>query len=88
MSVAPEQPGPSPEASCFPLEERGALLGPGQAPLHNDIFSVPALHAASQVRKSVADVSGLQKTLANAGVCLKVTTFNGSTSQTSTEPTS
>lgn len=75
MSAAPEQPGPSPEASCFPLEERGALLGPGPAPLHNDISSVPALHAPPGVRKSVPDMFGLQKSMGIAGVCLKGHSF-------------
>lgn len=55
MSAAPEQPGPFPEASCSPLEERGALLGPGPVPLHNDLSSVLALHAQFGVKKSVTD---------------------------------
>lgn len=71
MSAAPEQPGPSPEASCSPLEERGALLGPGPAPLHNDISSVPALHAPSGVKKSVTNDFVLEKSLGITGLCLK-----------------
>lgn len=71
VSAAPEQPGPSPEPSCSPLEERGALLGPGPAPLHNDISSAPAPHAPSGVTKSVTNVFVFGKNLGIIGLCLK-----------------
>lgn len=71
MSAAPEQPGPSPGASCSPLEEQGALLGPGPALLQNYISSVPALHALSGVKKSVTDVFVLDKSVGITGLCLK-----------------